>query len=984
MDPLVQVTAESLDGVSFNEKWELLKPELKRLYLEDKLKLTEIMQIMKARYRFDADEAQYKYRFGRKWGWKKYIPSSKMVAICAHVKSRATLGKKTKATYKEIDVDSRRIRRHMKEEKRKEEARKQIAFTSRGAFGPGTRESGFAGFVLPFPGCIFLNWNLPYTALRSSISRDLDQPSPLGPFGPTPPSDSSVNFASPEHAETSPQNAPSPLSVALKKDTAIDRARFFIQGKYDHLYKSLDRSERATTSTWLYQFWLFAFKTAKYWGRGPRHWTAGRLDFSTYEGFRPLQNAPGMLASSPGDAASSQSLVREPSPLCRWSIHRPEDVYDAIPSPPPEQNSYDSDEEGLSTEWCESWRNPPLEERLMNGLAASDFSSLNSKQIPLAISHVARAAERSPNDLLVEALGFSIISRNLDLVEDSLRKVFRANADVSQLFPLHLATSYLDGSTQCCNILSLLCNSMAGRGLLKQLEVNNLGHTVLDNLMITILKAHTSVSPGIVDEALKRETRFTGEEVDICGRWDADSDCYRSLLASGRSLVPSEWKHPFCHTSVQAVCHSILSLNEVIRLSDLSGLFLRRCSHCGLKLQLRPLHTLVLIAFYLGQYGRENESLFGILACLLCLLSVGVDPSARVPISLAALLDEDVTDDCSHELMRPVDLAQKVPAAIIDRWSNESKTGWRVFCRVLDIACHDWRFDLEESEYGTESMDEGHSSSDIDSMIDIDETELGAQTWGGDTPNKNYGENDGQGIVNSMAFAERTVSARDGSSSLNVGNIGYGGYGGDFRDIELPPSVFAMHSPDGDHVRDNGDHAANSKGNTETDKSSIQVDKDNGDRRTAAPRFSESCDAHLSEGVPGVFRKRSCLGHIWAAIRTELLTYRRLGPEDTWNSENFDMHELLKSLEAGGTISIGLVGKGMMKPYCNCGVFGGFYHPNVRREDVADEYFSNLDDWNRTTFIEVTGERDLFGGHGGYLLDICILVRRSLTVVETP
>jgi hypothetical protein len=59
---------------------------------------------------------------------------------------------------------------------------------------------------------------------------------------------------------------------------------------------------------------------------------------------------------------------------------------------------------------------------------------------------------------------------------------------------------------------------------------NELGHTLLDTLMITILRNHTYVSPGTVDNALKRDHIFPGQETDICGRWDADCQCYQEIL----------------------------------------------------------------------------------------------------------------------------------------------------------------------------------------------------------------------------------------------------------------------------------------------------------------------------------------------------------------------------------------------------------------------------------------------------------------------
>ena len=133
------------------------------------------------------------------------------------------------------------------------------------------------------------------------------------------------------------------------------------------------------------------------------------------------------------------------------------------------------------------------------------------------------------------------MGRNVELVGDLIRQIQKAEIDISSLHPGHLAISYLDGAKSCCNILDLICLNFRR----KDININHLGHTILDNLMIAILKAHTSVSPGAVDDNMKAQTRFIGEEVDICGRWDADSPYFRSLLESGRS-VPFEWKHPFC------------------------------------------------------------------------------------------------------------------------------------------------------------------------------------------------------------------------------------------------------------------------------------------------------------------------------------------------------------------------------------------------------------------------------------------------------
>jgi hypothetical protein len=253
-----------------------------------------------------------------------------------------------------------------------------------------------------------------------------------------------------------------------------------------------------------------------------------------------------------------------------------------------------------------------LEERLRNGLESNGFSNIKADQLPLAIPQVAKAAKRSPNELFGEAFAFSIMGHNLELVDELISRVTKADVNILSLYPLHIATTYLDGSATCCNMLDLLCCRLLRRGFTpNQLYVNGLGHTVLDNLMIAILKGHTNTSPEIADDSLKRETRFAGAEVDLCGRWNADSPCFRSLLESGRSSLPFEWKHKICHTSVQTICHCIacLSTHEA-DLNTPSGLFLKYCSHCGQKLQLLPLHTLVLTAFQLAQTGCESEDLF--------------------------------------------------------------------------------------------------------------------------------------------------------------------------------------------------------------------------------------------------------------------------------------------------------------------------------------------------------------------------------------
>ena len=45
---------DSLLGVSFDQKWELLKPAIERLYIHENRKLPDVIQSIKDQYGFDA------------------------------------------------------------------------------------------------------------------------------------------------------------------------------------------------------------------------------------------------------------------------------------------------------------------------------------------------------------------------------------------------------------------------------------------------------------------------------------------------------------------------------------------------------------------------------------------------------------------------------------------------------------------------------------------------------------------------------------------------------------------------------------------------------------------------------------------------------------------------------------------------------------------------------------------------------------------
>jgi hypothetical protein len=477
--------------------------------------------------------------------------------------------------------------------------------------------------------------------------------------------------------------------------------------------------------------------------------------------------------------------------------------------------------------------------------------------------------------MLEEAFGFSIMARNGDLVYDMTEHIRRVkDFSLHDLFPLHLASSYLDGSKTCCGIFDDIVAGMpTGEASVRKLYTNHLNHTVLDNLMIAILKAHTSCTPIMVDDAFKKEHRFAGEEVDICGRWEADSDCIRHLQASGNPTIPQNWKHMFCHTSAQAITHCIGTLFSPHWGPDIdmpSGLFLKRCLNetCGLKLQLKPLHTLVVTAVYLAELGSDGENLFGMVACLLSLLRQGANPLLKAHISLTTLLSNNDSQECTHLELDPLELTQKVPLDRIYMWPQERIIGWKMFCAVLR---------LSQNEFDPPAPPEPVASTSKDEF---------------------------QGIYSALI---------------------------EDRFLDTVSAGLLVMDVDGED-----------ESNKEHEDEDKEVDEDE----------DEDIPAYCPDHHKNVSGKSKTLATLWAAVQTELLTYRRIAEGDPWISANFDMESVLESLEKGDELSIRLVSEKMMEPFCRCGVFVKSDDPVCPRvEEASAYYFSNLEDWTRSTFL---------------------------------
>lgn len=592
-------------------------------------------------------------------------------------------------------------------------------------------------------------------------------------------------------------------------------------------------------SKWLYQYWLFSFSTCKYWGQGPRHWTAHDLLFEEYDTteFRSSANTPATIEHQVGlDGGESEDT--QPSRFCHYAIHVVHhDVDDFIES--------HGDGADLDEGWPAAWTEPPIEERLRDGLENNDFSNVAKETLPLCIPSIVQATVKSPGELVEESFSFAIMARNQELVATTMRRARDANIDLSSTYPLHIATSYLDGGKSCCNILDQILNLFCRPlGSPQALNRNEHQHTVLDNLILTILKGHSKTPLEMVDESLRREARFAGCEVDLCGRWDADSHCYRVLLQKGKTDIPLQWKHKFCHTSTQAVSHCILSLAaHGIPLAAPSGLFVRWCmnENCGMKLELGPLHALTLATFHLGEDGCEEEDLFGMIAVLLCLLRCFVPATEKAHISMDAILKRGDGGTCSHEDLTPFELSQKLPQEAARLWGTHQQQGWRIFCHILRIA-------QETTFYLPDEEDEP----DMDDYLDVP-----------------------------------FEADADYEICFEACEEGYC-----FQPDALEPDL--------------------------------------------------RC-----------FGRSSKLGHVWAAVQAELLTYRRQSEAEPWISPRFDLARLLQCLDTDSPISMPMIDEGLMKGYCRCGVFNQADWGFALREMAANGWFGNLDIWDRSTFIDV-------------------------------
>lgn len=442
---------------------------------------------------------------------------------------------------------------------------------------------------------------------------------------------------------------------------------------------------------------MFSFVTAKYWGKGPKNWTLPLINFKTLAGVIDGSTGPQLSGSQEVDFTQS-SLVATgvndpPTKLCNWSIHIDFDSvhYDPIdsqPSSPASNNGdqFDVEDESTWREWNDQ-HGRDLTSTITQGLQANAFTMHRVEDLPIAVDQIVSTVSGSMRDATVEAIGFAIMARNVDSLRSLLEGANYNEEALRAISPFHLAAKFLDGSKACCGVMWILLSLLEDELSIGANYTDDLGMTVLDTLFMSILHSHSSVSPLILGTNFSASgLLFEGVDVDICGRWDADSPLVRQLHANGETTIPQEWKHVFCHTSAQAVCHCLTAIFIGVWRPDIntpSGLFQKRCQSCGLELKLGPLHSFVVVCFHLARSCRPGETLFGMLACLVCLLTLRADPSRSAEISLPAILGLGETEECQHQAFNAAELASSVPSAVVNAWRPEVKLGWEAIKEVL-------------------------------------------------------------------------------------------------------------------------------------------------------------------------------------------------------------------------------------------------------------------------------------------------------------
>ncbi|RSL43248.1 hypothetical protein CEP54_015156 [Fusarium duplospermum] len=666
MDPILigllpQSEDEKFRSCSYKERWCHLKPVIVELYRT--VTLNQVVEFMRDHYSFHAVASQYRWRF-RGWGIvKRTVKEDKDDITSALARRKRPAASVSDATIqrdgKDKPLDYRNLKRYLVSRKPCLE------------IAPGLLSS----------------WNLPYAAFVSSLPKNPGEPSPFGPLGPTP---DYLHIQSPEALTPGrATDGPSPRMQLVYDKNKEHCTSLFMQGRLKQLMVSMPKEDRSTMINYFHDFYMHSFILAKNWDQelsNPNPTQAFALTPQTQNTTSPWTPSAFLnLSSEPSspEVSSATDISCPPTQLCQWSIHvsyeslryersvpttAPSDV-DILPGPEPSPSSF--------------------VESLQQSMASNDFTSTPKADLPLAHDMITKCLEENPGPLQLDAWKLAIMAGNTEL----LFQLWEDNGEdlpkgIEAIHPFHLAAAFLDGGHQCCKIFTTL-SILFQPSFMFSHNIDNFGHTILDALVVTVLRSHTKTQPDTISRGFQSPNRFPGEEKDICGRWDITSPNICELLDQGYARIPTSWKHPFCHTAMQAVCHSITTIfasPASPSINAQSGLFVRRCMEYGLELKLGPIHTLVVVTFYLAQLGMPGETLFGALAMMICLISLGADVSIKANISVEDILWSSDAEQCRHTPLSPLDLMIGVPRSVIETWSEDCRIGWTCLIQTFKLA----------------------------------------------------------------------------------------------------------------------------------------------------------------------------------------------------------------------------------------------------------------------------------------------------------
>ncbi|KAK0631483.1 hypothetical protein B0T14DRAFT_532220 [Immersiella caudata] len=613
--------------VPYEQRWEHLRPVIAKLYVGKygpngkSMATRQVADFMQVQYSFYASETQYRHHFN-KWGVRRRIVKREKDDIVAALGRRSHPGISTSNVTLGVDkgVDKKQLKRYLSGQIRQH--------------APVDMSLG-----------VLSSFNLPYAAYVKALGKRNDHSSSFGEIGGTP---SHVNIDDPKTPTPGRAAAiPSPSMQLTRQKLAQDRASLFLQGHHIELLSSCGNEDRTyalplpsfiwsfhwhfkqltdcsfitePSPNYLHELYLFTFVIAKHWGHGPRMigWTphmVAQITTGARDGVSP--GSPSTAISPPHRERSER--LKAPTQLCRWSIHAREADYEAVPDADVDNNPENDDLDPRSfREWpsAEHSASIPSEDWMRESIKQGTFSATPPADLPISTEASSYSVEQNPERVKVDAWKVAIMAGNAGLILHMFNGDRETPNEIDDIHPVHLAASFLDGDHGCC-----------------------------DTLIFFHQRDHPSKPP-----TLQPLASFSRGEKDICGRWDADSPEICALFQQGYARVPTKWKHAFCRSSAQAICHSIIVVIASPTsppVDALSGLFIRRCTEpdCGRELRLGPLHV----------------------------ARLGADTSLKVEVSVPALLGQ--TD--------PYDLMQAVPHEIVSAWSLECQDGWACISQAL-------------------------------------------------------------------------------------------------------------------------------------------------------------------------------------------------------------------------------------------------------------------------------------------------------------